>query len=968
MDTLDGQRPADHWTADLRDLLVVLPAWSLVPQRKAFVEAALGGHPAAAELRGCEEIGFLHNYVLSIFLILKNPGFLEERFFSQSLSWENDPATVANDLAQRLAFFSQVPLDGRHPGCALLAEVCKRRYDGNRAVGTLVARLSRAFACEAPPPAAFCPYPGLLAYDWGRDRERARLFFGREVETEALVARLRDLKPGNLLVVSGASGCGKSSLVKAGLWRALHAPSEDQRAHIDGSADWAVSAMTPGYHGDAFLTLVTSADTCNPGADLIPANEAPKLRKKPERFAGFLDRLLAARPAWLLILDQMEELFAGAAGPYREAFIAFLLRAVEDPRLRLVATIRSDFLHYLNDHPHLCEPLNREPPYFVRPPGPQALARMISRPLEAVGLACDPTLAERLVHDAHDQSGGLALLGAALEDLYTLGAETGGLTLGQYEKGLGGLAGILQQRAERGFAILADEFELERSVADDLTRRVFGELVAIDPHSSEATRLRVPLEHWRDDAEARAIIEIFSRTPRSREDNVRLLVCGDEKGEATVEVAHEALLRQWAPLVDWIDQRREDLVRRAEVLRDAARWDKAGRPDDFLPVAGVRRDLRRRLQEAGLWEGVRANDAAAYFLAEDEPDELADLARRAFSERAADRNPLRPALRLICCLTAPGRTWDTTRALGDWIGTQDPALAAWLEDGLVRVLKLLGRDAAAHWHRRRLGIGDLLAVLGDDRPGVGLRPDRLPDIDWIDIAPGPFTWQEGETRTIDRPYRIARYAVTTAQYQVFIDAPDYGDERWWREGYAAPPPGDPRWEQPNRPRVNVAWVEAMAFCRWITARYRDAGLVDADRVIRLPTEHGWERAARGTDGREYPWGEGYRPGYANVDETAVDRGGIFLRETAAVGLYPRSASPDGVLDCAGSVWEWCLNKYADPDEVDTKGGGDRSLRGGSWFNNPAGARAAYRLRNDPVNRNFTVGFRLVCACPIDSDH
>jgi len=664
----------------------------------------------------------------------------------------------------------------------------------------------------------------------------------------------------------------------------------------------------------------------------------------------------------------MEELFSREADTYREDFIAFLLRAVQDPRLRLVATIRSDFLHYLNDHPELCDILNREPPYFVRPPAPHALVSLIAGPLRAVGLTCDPALTERLVRDADGQSGGLALLGAALEDLYAVGAATGGLTLAHYEERLGGLAGILEQRAERGFAVLDADFGLERPATDDLMRRVFAELVAIDPHSGEATRRRTPLRHWQEDGEARAFIEVFSRTPKGREDNVRLLVCGQDKGEATVEVAHEALLRQWAPLADWIDQRREALLRRAEVLRDAERWDEAHRPDDFLPVPGVRRDIRRRLQEAGLWEGVRANKAAAYFLVEDDPQELQDLIQRAFAQRASAPKPLRPALRLLCCLTAPGRTWETARALGDWITAQEPALAAWLEDALGRVLKLLGRDAAVHWHRRRLGIGDLLAVLGDDRPGVGLRPDGLPDIDWVDIDAGPFVWQEGETRTIDQPYRIARYPVTNAQYLAFTGAPDYDDDRWWREGYAAPPPDDPRWEQTNRPRVNVAWVEAMAFFRWLTARCREAGLIGTDRVVRLHTEHEWERAARGRDGREYPWGAGYRGGYANVDETIIDRDGLFLRETTAIGLYPPGASPDCLLDCAGNVWEWCLNRYTDPDDPSTTGGGDRSLRGGSWFINPAGARAAYRGRGDPGDRGSAVGFRLVCACPIDSGH
>ena len=933
---MDSTNPVHDADADgdltrkcLRDLLLILPAWSLVRDRKAFVEAALGRHPAAAEL-----------------------------------NWDDESPTVAGQLVQRINFFAAELIDGRHPACALLAEVSRRHYDANAAVKTLVDQLAPACADRAGSRPIRCPYPGLLAYDWGRDPERARLFFGRETETAALLERLGQLAAGDLLVVSGASGSGKSSLVKAGLWRALHEPPPDQPATIADSRDWVISAMTPNFVSDPFEGLVQSVHRCARRTDLVPRTEAARLRADPDQFPRLLDRLLEGRPAWLLILDQLEELFTLVPAPDRGAFIAFLLRAVADPRLRLVATIRSDFLYHLNDHPDLCRLLNRQPPYFVSPPPPDALARMIEGPAQAVGLRLDPRLSARLHQEAQGQSGGLALLGAGLEDLFDrFGTSAEGLTLAHYEDQLHGLQGILTERADRGFRLLHEDHGIDGAAAEDLMRRVFAELVRIDPDSREPTRRRAPLAHWAAADPARIFIEVFSRAPRGRDDQVRLLVCGARDGQPMVEVAHEALLRQWSRLADWIGEQAEALVRRDEVRRQAARWDQAGRPDDQLLVPGVRRDLRERLERAGLWAGLRTDARTAYFLAEDDPDELADLTRRAFARGAAGAD----ALTLLFCLTALGRTWKTTRALGDWIGAQEPALADWLRGGLDTVLALLAQDGGARWYPRRLGIGDLLAVLGDRRPGIGLRPDGLPDLDWIDLAPGAFHWQDkGERQSIDRAYRIARYPITKAQYQAFIDAADdYANPEWWQEGYLAPIPDGPRWEQPNRPRVNVAWVEALAYCRWLTARSRQAGLIDADQVIRLPTEFEWERAARGRhDARQYPWDGDYGMGLANVDETPVDAAGLCLRETTAVGLYPRGASPDGLRDCAGNVWEWCLNKHENPADTNTESDAARALRGGSWGNNPADARVVSRYRNNPTNRNNTVGFRVVCACPI----
>ncbi|MCE7939141.1 MAG: hypothetical protein DYG90_11285 [Chloroflexi bacterium CFX6] len=162
----------------------------------------------------------------------------------------------------------------------------------------------------------------------------------------------------------------------------------------------------------------------------------------------------------------------------------------------------------------------------------------------------------------------------------------------------------------------------------------------------------------------------------------------------------------------------------------------------------------------------------------------------------------------------------------------------------------------------------------------------------------------------------------------------------------------------------MSWYDAVAFCRWLTARLRAAGELAADREIRLPTEAEWERAARGTDGREYPWGGAFESGRTNIDETWQQKGPHYLKHTTAVGVYPHGESPVGALDMSGNVWEWCVTEYQSKSDKTVTGNARRVVRGGSWFDGYPCARAAFRFRLDPDYRSGYVGFRVVRAAPI----
>lgn len=255
--------------------------------------------------------------------------------------------------------------------------------------------------------------------------------------------------------------------------------------------------------------------------------------------------------------------------------------------------------------------------------------------------------------------------------------------------------------------------------------------------------------------------------------------------------------------------------------------------------------------------------------------------------------------------------------------------------------------------RARAAIGRALALLGlDDRPGVGLGADGLPDVDWVRIeTPQPFIYQ-GQPQPPLPPFDLARYPVTNAQFQAFIDDGGYAPQAPWWQGLQRPAgPAAARWPDANAPRETVSWYEACAFARWLAAR--------TGQAIGLPTEKQWERAAAGTDGRTYPWGNDWRPELANGRDP--DTPGGMVGRTCAVGMYP-GRSDEGVADLAGNVLEWT----ASPNQPrDSHASTARVLRGGSWSSDSGLLRAAVRFHGLPDGSFNNIGIRLCRSSPID---
>jgi len=217
----------------------------------------------------------------------------------------------------------------------------------------------------------------------------------------------------------------------------------------------------------------------------------------------------------------------------------------------------------------------------------------------------------------------------------------------------------------------------------------------------------------------------------------------------------------------------------------------------------------------------------------------------------------------------------------------------------------------------------------------------------VEIPAGEFIMGNDEGDDDEKPahqialeaFEIDLFEVTNADFARFVEATGYQTE--------AEKAGEAGWRayaegKDNHPVVKVTWNDANAYCQWLGKR--------------LPTEAEWEKAARGTDGRTYPWGNEWDPNKANVKESG-------FRGTVAVGSFGEGASPYGVFDMAGNVWEWTADWYqAYPGSTyqsEYFGEKFRVTRGGGWFQEADKVTTFNRSATDPKAANDDLGFR--CA-------
>jgi formylglycine-generating enzyme required for sulfatase activity len=439
------------------------------------------------------------------------------------------------------------------------------------------------------------PYRSLRRFE----ARHADYFFGRDPDIEKLVQRLARQR---FVAVVGASGSGKSSLVRAGLATTL------AREKLPALAEWRTLTVIPGSRplhelARAYLKTLDVSD-----ADL-PNRLDDQVARFRENDRAFVDSLLDQGGVWLVVVDQLEEVFtqtrgtageSGSSPDEAERLTAVLARAVElsGERIRVLVTLRADFLHRCLDFSALKDLLQDNQLLLGRLED-TGLREAIVRPAGKVGALFEKGLVERIVSDVRGESGSLPLLQHALYELW-LQRRGVWLTNASYDA-TGGVAGALRKRADETFNGLTERQQ-------QIARNIFVRLTTLGEGVSD-TRRRATRSELRLSGFERAEVDDVLRLLSS--DQARLI----EASADTVEVTHEALIQQWPTLRKWLDTNRAELRLHRQLTEAANEWASSHANPALRDVSRLYRG--RRLADAKAWadrNGGALNDLEREFL------------------------------------------------------------------------------------------------------------------------------------------------------------------------------------------------------------------------------------------------------------------------------------------------------------------------------------------------------------------
>ncbi|MHC5760426.1 nSTAND1 domain-containing NTPase [Nostoc sp.] len=695
-------------------------------------------------------------------------------------------------------------------------------------------------------PDGVCPYKGLRFFDV----EDATYFYGREVFTQKLIQHVQVGK-GNFLAVLGVSGSGKSSLLRAGLIYQLQ-----QQRRLPGTEEWKIRIFSP---GEQPLVSLATAFMDELATDMQRAEQLKVADEAIAQGATGLARLIrAARsPRTLLIVDQFEEIFTVCQSRSdRQQFISSLLGALKQTgdKLCIIFAMRDDFLGKCAAYHELTD-LIQTNLVMVTPMSLKELQQAIREPAAKLGRKVEENLINAILKDLgvevgqptqEPEPGMLPLLSYTLEQLWQR-QKLNWLKLDSYHQ-LGGVRKTLENLAEQTYKELSTE---EQRIVD----LIFINLTQLGEGTPD-TRKQVPQRDLVSLGKSAQLVEqVIQKLVQAK-----LIVTSEQRrGEekvAVVDVSHEALIRHWSRLRELLDNNREAIRTERRIKAAAEEWEDKGKSVDYL-LTGLRlAEAEKFLQEqidilplSGLsCELIEASqkerDRIATELERLEKEEL-ELERLAQQRELQQEKQAR-------------RGWQWLAFVLGIIATATIGSFVYRE--------VLRQIAIRHWQAEMIPIHGGYATIGTSESDDAYADEEKP------------VWHP---YILD--FQIQKFEVSNRLYRLCVQA-----------GHCDRPVNPSRLYNDkllNYPVVEVTVFHASEFCDWLG--------------MRLPTELEWERAARGVEGKKFPWGDDPQViKFANVPFS-----GKSNTDTEEINSYPQGKSQEGVYNLIGNVEEWTSSYF-----------------------------------------------------------